>query len=262
MTQVETAGPPHFMKSRLLLLLALGAAAHLAAAEFPVLKPLLALPDQVVLRDDFNVPRPLGKGTFTARQGTRWTIADGVLRGIESSAEFQAKKKDHFGYEPRLSIPACPQEFIIQFDIRFIGGKPTAIVPFVEFGHHVARVAWALGGGARLVADSETVQLAAAPDLKIEDGKWYRALGEIKGDELVLQFAGGPTLYGRHAALSGRKDGFGVAGTKGGTVELDNITVWSVKPDSNPQWPATRATLPAVTANVVKQKPAPKQNRK
>jgi hypothetical protein len=250
------------MKPHSLPVLLLCAIASVAAAEFPAVKPLLAVPDQIVLREDFSTPKPIEKGKFTARQGTRWTIKDGVLRGIESSPEFQAKKKDHFGYEPRLSIPACPQEFIIQFDVRFIGGKPTAIVPFVEFGHHIVRVAWAGGGGAKMVADTETVQLAAAPEFKIEDGKWYRALGEIKGDELVLQFAGGPTLYGRHASLAGQKDGFGVAGTKGGTVELDNITVWSVKPEANPQWATTRAKFPSPTSNIVKEKPAAKQPKK
>jgi hypothetical protein len=228
------------------------------AAKPGTLEPLLAVPDQVVLRDDFATPRPLEKGKYTARQGTRWTMAGGVLRGIESSAEFQAKKKDHFGYEPRLSIPACPQEFIIQFDVRFIGGKPTAIVPFVEFGHHVARVAWA-GGGAKLVADTETMQLAAAPGFKIEDGKWYRVLAEIKGDEFVIQFADGPTLYGRHASFTGQKDGFGVAGTKGGVVELDNVTVWSVKAETNPRWASARAKLPAPQPVQLKEKPPAKK---
>jgi hypothetical protein len=233
--------------------------AQVPAAELPALKPLLTVPDRVILQEDFSTAKPLEKAKFMARQGTRWTIADGVLRGTESSAEFQAKKKDHFGYEPRISIPACPQEFIIQFDVRFVGGKPTAIVPFVEFGHHIVRVNWAGGGGAKMVADTETTQIAAAPDFKIEDGKWYHALGEIKGDELVIQFAGGPTMYGKHPELTGQKDGFGVAGNKGGTVELDNITVWSVKPEVNPQWAKTRATLGMTPPAVVKEKPAKKK---
>jgi hypothetical protein len=63
-------------------------------------------------------------------------------------------------------------------------------------------------------------------------------------------------LYGKHASLSGKKDGFGVAGKKGGTVELDNITVWSVKPEVNSSWSKTRATLGATAPVVVKQKPA------
>jgi hypothetical protein len=236
----------------------LASGAFLGAAERVALKPVMAIPDQVVLREDFATPKPLPKGKFTARQGTRWTIVDGVLRGIPSSAEFQAKKKDHFGYEPRLSIPACPQDFIIEFDVRFIGGKATAIAPFVEFGHHIARIAWA-GGGAKLVVDTESVQLDAAPDFKIDDGKWYHGLAEAKGDELVVQFAGGPTLHAKHPTLTGPKDGFGVAGAKGGTVELDNITVWSVKPEVNSDWPRTRQTLRSSEPVTVKQKPAKKK---
>jgi hypothetical protein len=249
------------MKNRstlLCALLTLAVIANAAAVEFAPLKPLLAVPDQVVLREDFATAKPLEKAKFTARQGTRWTISDGVLRGVPSSAEFRAKKKDHFGYEPRLSIPACPQEFIVQFDVRFSGGKPTAIAPFVEFGHHIARVAWA-GGGAKLVVDYETTQLAAAPDFKIEEGKWIRALAELKGDEFVIQFAGGPTLHGKHASITGKNDGFGVAGNKEGTVELDNITVWSVKSETNPRWATTRAALPKTEPIVVKQKPPAKK---
>ncbi|MSU49552.1 MAG: hypothetical protein EXS37_10770 [Opitutus sp.] len=232
--------------------------ASLAAADFPALKPLLAVPDQVVLREDYTTPKPLAKGVYQTRQGTRWSVADGVLRGLPSSAEFQATKKDHHGYEPRISIPACPQEFAIQFDVRFIGGQPTAIVPFVEFGHHMARVTWA-GGGANLNAESGAVQLAAAPDFKIESGRWYRALAEIKGEEFVIQFAGGPTLYGKHASFGGQKDGFGVAGPKGGTVELDNITVWSVKPEVQADWEKTRVAFPAPAAVAPKQSAAKKK---
>ena len=239
--------------------LSVAAAFPASASEHAALKPLLAVPNQIVLREDFAAPKPLEKATYSMRQGTRWTIADGVLRGIPSSAEFQAKKKDHFGYEPRISIPACPQEFVIQFDVRFVGGSATAIVPFVEFGHHVARVTWAGGGGAKLIADSETVQLAAAPEFKIESGKWYRALAEIKGDEFVIQFAGGPTLHGKHASFAGKKDGFGVAGNKGGTVELDNVTVWSVRPENNAGWAATRAGLRKSDPVTLKQKPAAKK---
>lgn len=237
------------------LLLALGVTTtglSLRSAEFPALQPLLAVPDQVVLREDFATPKPLAKGTYALRQGTRWTIEDGVLRGRPSTPEFQAKKKDHQGYEPRLSIPACPPEFIIQFDLRVAGGKSTAIVPFVEFGHHMARLHWANGGGATLVANGESVRLAAAPQFKLESGRWYRALGEVRGDEILIQFAGGPTLYGKHPTLAGKKDGFGVTGNQGGTVELDNVTVWSVKPEVSPHWEKSRASLPKPTAIALK----------
>lgn len=242
-----------------LVALVVSTAVFAASPKRSTLEPLLAVPDAVVLQEDFAQSKPLAKRMFTARQGTRWSIGDGVLRGIPSSAEFRAKKKDHFGYEPRLSIPACPQEYIIAFDVRFLGGKPTAIVPFVEFGHHVARIAWPNGGGAKLIVDHETVQVGAAPDFKIKPGKWYRALAELKGGEFVIQFADGPTLHARHASLTGKNDGFGVAGNKEGTVELDNITVWSVKAEPQPTWPQSRAALPTFEPTIIKKAPARKK---
>ena len=64
-----------------------------AAITLPELKPLLAQSDKVVLQDDFLAPGPLKKEHWGPHQGTRWSIADGVLRGIPSNrrgAGFQA----------------------------------------------------------------------------------------------------------------------------------------------------------------------------
>ena len=83
---------------------------------------------------NFSQAKPLEKTVWQSRQGTRWAIEDGVLRGRESSPEFQSNRKDHFGYEPRLSIPVTPAEFVAEFSFRFVGGDETAIVPFIEFG--------------------------------------------------------------------------------------------------------------------------------
>ena len=80
--------PP--MKPLALVLLALVPAA--LAAD---LKPLMAVPDQVVLQDDFTKPGPLNKQQWTPRQGTQWKIAEGVLHGSPSTPEYQAKKKIH-----------------------------------------------------------------------------------------------------------------------------------------------------------------------
>lgn len=216
--------------------------AHLGAAP-PNLKPLMAVPDKIVLEEDFSKAKPLVKGVWQARQGTRWAIEEGVLRGRPSTPEYQASRKDHKGTEARISLPACPQEYIIRFSARFLEGEPTTVVPFVEFGHHCVRIAWA-GGGARMLADSESVLVNETPKFKVEPGKWMHGLAEMKGDELVVQFADGPTLYAKHPRFAAEKDGFGLAGTKGGTVELDDVTVWSVKPDEQSGWRLTRGGLP------------------
>src|SRR4051812_23135208 len=83
----------------------------LPSAEPAILKPLLALPDKIILQEDYSLPKPLAPEVYSKRQGTQWAIEDGVLRGRPSPPEFQAKKQDHQGLEARISIPACPREF-------------------------------------------------------------------------------------------------------------------------------------------------------
>lgn len=226
-----------------------------AQAAEPGLKPVMVQPEKVTLKDDFSSVKTLAKGgAYAALQGTRWVIADGVLRGQPSSPEYQASKKDHKGLEPRVAISAPAGDFMAEFSVRFIGGQPTGIVPFIEFGHHCGRITWAGGGGAKLVADGESVQLAEAKEFKIESGKWYHVLAEVKGDELVVQFEGGPTLYGKHASLAAEKTkpAVGVTGGVGGTVEIDNVTIWSIKPEAQKGWAEAREKLPKPTAVVWK----------
>ena len=123
----RTTRNDRIMKSKLLLsaVLANLSLASLVAGD---LEPLMSQPDKVVLREDFSKSKKLDKAVWRARQGTRWAMEDGVLRGRPSSPEYQARKADHKGLEPRLSIPAAPQEFIIEFSIRIVGGDPDRAV--------------------------------------------------------------------------------------------------------------------------------------
>jgi hypothetical protein len=218
-----------------------------AIASAADLQLLLAVPDQIVLQDDFSKSRPLDKKAWAKRQGTQWAVEDGVLRGKPSTPEFQASKKDHQGLEPRLSAPITPAQFIAKFSVRFVGGSETAIVPFVEFGHHVCRLRFTKNG-AELLADGESTKVAESKDLKFEPGKWLHVLAEMKGNEFVIQFDGGPTLYAKHACFAkpvpSGGNGLGLAGPKDGIVELDNVTLWSIKPDAQPSWASKRDALP------------------
>ncbi|MEZ5384014.1 MAG: hypothetical protein R3F13_00725 [Prosthecobacter sp.] len=226
-----------------LLLLALAALSTRAAD----LAPLLAQPDQIVLENDFSEAGPVNKEHWGARQGTQWSVVDGVLRGKPSTPEYQAKKKDHFGYEPRVSCPVTPAQFIARFSVCFDGGSETAIVPFIEFGHHVCRIRL-FKDGAEILADHESVKLAQTEDLRFEPGRWYHVLAEMKGEDFVVQFADGPTLHAKHASFAKAPEsggnGLGIAGPKDGTVEIDNVTLWSIKADEQPGWVARRDALP------------------
>ena len=211
------------------------------------LEPLLTQPTSVVLQKDFSKPETLDKKSWQQRQGTRWKIENGVLRGRESSPEYQAKKKDHFGYEPRLSIPVTPPEFAASFKIRFSGGKETSIVPFIEFGHHVCRIRFSRQGAA-LLAEHESLKLAEATEFVWKSGKWYEMLAEMKGGHFVLQIKNGPTLYAHHASFThpptSGGNGLGVAGPRKGTVEIDDLRIWHIAHSFANGWKQQQSQLP------------------
>lgn len=231
-----------------LMLLILFAATSVQAVDAPSpLQPLMAVPGKTALQDDFSKSGPVSKSEWMKRQGTRWAMADGVLRGLPSSEEYQASKTHHRGLEARVSAPVTPAQFVAKFSVRFLDGQETAIVPFVEFGHHVCRVKFSHQGTSVLV-DHETLQVASSDDLKYESGKWYHILAELKGDEFVIQIAGGPTFYVQHPSLaksnSSGGNGLGVAGPRGGRVEIDNVRIWGVKDETQPDWKEKRSALP------------------
>jgi len=211
------------------------------------LKPIMAVPAEIVLNSDFSKPAPLAKDRWNKRQGTRWSIEDGVLRGRPSSEEFQAARTHHRGLEARLSVPITPRQCVARFSVRFQQGAETAIVPFVEFGHHVCRLKFSQQG-LSLLADSETVRLAEAKDFRFQPGRWYHCLAELKNDEFVVQFANGPTLYAKHTCfaepVSSGGRGLGVAGPRNGLVEIDNLTLWRIQDQAHPDWSERRASMP------------------
>jgi hypothetical protein len=160
------------------------------------LKPKHLKPGKTVYQNDFSTSAPLNKTHWQVRQGTRWSIEDGVLKGIPSSAEYQAKKKatgkGHTGNIPRIYMLNTPQDFILSYRFKLEGGKPSGAVPLVEFGHHVSRVYFS-PEGPRLLADHEEKTLAkiATP---LELDRWYTVLVEAKGDAIVVQIEGIGTM--------------------------------------------------------------------
>ena len=238
-----------------LLLAILGLAPCITRAEV-ALKPLMLIPDEVLFKDDFNTPRgelkPKRKDDTDAwqpNQGTRWEVTDGVLRGRASSPEFQASHETHKGVHPRIALTKTPENYILQFSMRIVDGKPfvagqrKAVPPFVEIGHHIARVTWG-ANGAMLLADGDSLQLANDKDFKLDTGKWYTVLVERRDDEVLVQFAGGPTFHGKHPSYKSDKHAVMLGGLEAGTMEVDNVTVWSVKQGNPPNWSATLAKLP------------------
>lgn len=219
--------------------------------------PRWLVPDQIIFADDFSLPRGEIKldrrnapdAPWQPNQGTQWEVIDGVLRGRASSPEFQASRPHHKGIHPRIVLTKTPEAYILRFSMRLLDGIPfeagrrRSVSPFIEIGHHVCRVAWDVNGGA-LLADGETMQLAADKDFKLVPGKWETVLIERRDDEVLVQFADGPVFHGKHPSYVTEPYFVMLAGLKAGTMEIDDVTIWSLKPGTQPGWDAFRATLP------------------
>lgn len=241
----------------LVVAIALAPAFILAGPES--LAPLMVEPKKEVYSSDFSRSAPLEKAQWTPRQGTRWEVVDGVLKGIPSSADYQSKKEHHRGLEPRINAPMTPPEFLVRFSVRFSRGEETSIVPFVEFGHHIARLKFSREGGLTLLADYESLKVAEASDFTWKSDLWYHGLAELKGDEFVVQFHEGPTLYASHPVFSkpapSGGTGLGLAGPRGGVAELDHVEIWTVKSKPRSDWSKTRKLFPEFIPVQIREKP-------
>jgi hypothetical protein len=246
------------MSSRLLLTLAFAhtlAATTIALAADQPLKPQWLMPDQVLYQDDFSKPSEIATTKQQAElpwivnQGTRWEVVEGVLRGRASSAEFQAAHETHQGLHPRIVLQATPEKYVLQFSMRLVDGIPfeagkrKSVAPFIEIGHHICRVTPDVNG-ATLLADGDTTQLAVDKDFKLIPGKWETVMIERRDSEVLVQFANGPVFHGKHPSYASESHAVMLAGLEAGVMEIDNVTLSSVKEGVQPQWEAFLAKLP------------------
>jgi hypothetical protein len=82
----------------------------------------------------------------------------------------------------------------------------------------------------------------ASNEWKPKPGQWYHVLQEMRGDEVVVQIEGGPTLIAKHPRFATAKTWLSLSTWgSGGTVSYDDVQIWKAEP--NPEWENIRAKL-------------------
>ena len=224
----------------------------------------MVIPDKQVVLLDSNKPGPVDAQIAKPLWGAPWVHVDGMLRGSPSSLEEQAKKKSHNGANPRLVFATTPAEYCAQFSIRFLGGEKAEEneLPLIDLGHHVS--ALNLGGeqGVRLTINRHSLLVAQDESFKLENGKTYHFQIEVKGPETLIRIKDGPTLYASNEFLDGKKRTIGLAGAMQGTIEIDNVSIWTVKDEMQDGWAVRRDAMPAFEPVQLKEAPSKKKKAK
>ncbi|MEM8954171.1 MAG: hypothetical protein AAGD22_08480 [Verrucomicrobiota bacterium] len=85
---------------------------------------------------------------------------------------------------------------------------------------------------------------------------------KVAGDEVVVQFENGPMFYARHDCFASPNpsggNGLGIAGPRGGEIEVDDITIWAIEREVGDDWAETRRWMPlfeAVLADMAEKHP-------
>lgn len=212
------------MSARRLCFLGLAACLSLAAGELGNSGP-------VVLQSDFSQSGPIDRKVWQPRQKTQWEIRGGVLHGWESPIEHQRSQDHHQGLEPRLMIRELPQQYFAEFRFRISEGEYTPIGPFLEFGHHMARISFHPSGAVLTMGGlKDHVVIQEEPDFRLEPNRWYRVRSELVGDRLIVRFEGGPTFRAKHPMIAQEKDGLGFCGLRGGTMDIDDVVIRALAP--------------------------------
>lgn len=243
---------PH-LPMRTLLLFCSTLLPFVTAAAEP--RPLLTVPGQLLLADDFAGPAVPGRWQPGGRANA-FTIVDGAMQGV-------CLADDSHG--PSIGVPIEARDLTIQFAFKY--AQPGNFLFLVdgesEFGGaaHLLRVGLsdrllvlqqdrgtlaskqaqkrekdaAAKSGAKQptptkdqLADPKfyrTERLAAQPR-KIADGQWHRVLVEISGNEVVAQVDDGPPLTATGTVIGAKKSRLVFLVGGAGTVLIDDVKVW------------------------------------
>jgi hypothetical protein len=136
--------------------------------------------------------------------------------------DFVVKKGDEFFALGQDSL----KDVILKYSFKIVGGKKTKLLPMIEAGHHLRRIYFGPDGSQILVDHEKTI--IAEDDFVLQTDKWYHVMLEIKGDESLVRFQDGPTLYGTHPGVGAEFANYniGITATNKGTIYIDNITIW------------------------------------
>lgn len=152
-----------------------------------------------------------------------YAVEDGRLRVAEVASD---------GHHPALSRKITESDVLIQFSFRFDGAAWLGVA--LDDKEHVARLLFRPDEGRLLKMSGIGPTTKGTPvdslKLKFEPGRWYTALWEVCGNEMVAQVDGRHVFFGEAQGLDVPKSRLELL-SGGQWAEYDAIKVWKAEPD-------------------------------
>lgn len=224
----------------------------LQAADAPKLEPILSKRGDVIFSDSFDGPM---KPEWQPGMKTRFTVIDGALNGQPATAEDQGKAHDkqHDGSSPAIQLNVPTGDCIVHYAFKISDKINAQHLTFndgtsVTGTGHISSLQLHFRTGASLAKKKNTKkpgdidEVLASNEWKPKPGEWHQVLQEMRGEEVVVQIEGGPTLIAKHPRFAMAKTWLSLSTWgSGGTVSYDDVQIW--KAEAYPQWESTRAKL-------------------
>lgn len=191
-------------------------------------------PGTPLTTDSFATALPQG---WRAAKGT-WTVADGVLRGVEVKAD---------AHQAVIRRPLAFTNGIFRFSFR-LGEARQISLSINDAKEHVCRLIINARGFTVQKDDHDhdgpdKVAVFARVAMTLKPDEWHTAVVEINGSEMVAQIDDMNHVgFGAHELLSHPKANFGLT-VAGGPADFRDITVLAAKPRGD--WAETKKRLAA-----------------
>lgn len=180
----------------------------------------------LVYEDDFD--GELNLDFWEIRQNSTWKIEDGILKGSQSSKEFQAKKiaagdKAHAGFKTVIWLKQVPENFVCEMRVRYSADKHHARFPIFDVGHHIHTIH--LGETATsltILKDKEKIQIEK-PLMPLNE--WADVVIELKKGVIHFTVNGEKHVFESELIDMAGHSQIDFKGIDLGTCEIDHIKI-------------------------------------
>lgn len=190
-------------------------------------KPELFSSVKPVYKDDFG-GGDLDTGHWQVRQGSTWTVKEGILNGGPSPREYQEKKiaagdRAHAGFKPVIWLEKVPENLVVHFRLRYDGEDYQPKFPLIDVGHHIHTLVFAKDKTTLVLKSNEKSIEVAEPLLPLNE--WVDVSIELKKGSLVLVIGGKRVRFDDPLIDMAGQQQIDFKGIDGGGIQIDRVEV-------------------------------------